>query len=197
MHHQVSVNHARLLQLVGDDATHEMGLCRAQRGHQVVQLLPVRRRHSGEATTLLATASLAASITTGRRRLARMVGEDLHQQFVGGLLQLIDDGVVEGVLVLLQPTGDVVRHATGVMGNGEVAGRVAGLRDSRLTEWRRLAQMVGRQLLSERLIGGLGEHRLLFQDGQDTHGLCGCVVVDILLRISSLFAVMWSCAFSI
>lgn len=37
-----------------------------------------------------------------------MVGEDFAQQLVATLLVKIDDGVVQGVLVLFQPTGDVV-----------------------------------------------------------------------------------------
>lgn len=51
----------------------------------------------------LATAT-AGSIT----RLARMISEDLDQKFVLALLELVNDGVVKRVLVLLEPTGDVV-----------------------------------------------------------------------------------------
>ena len=39
-----------------------------------------------------------------------MVGEDLADQRVVALLELVDDGVVERILVLLQPVGDVVGH---------------------------------------------------------------------------------------
>lgn len=51
----------------------------------------------------LATAT-AGSIT----RLARMISEDLDQKFVLALLELVNDSVVKRVLVLLEPTGDVV-----------------------------------------------------------------------------------------
>jgi hypothetical protein len=56
--------------------------------------------------------TLAAGITSaGRRsRLARMVSEDLNKQFVGGLLELVDNSVVQGVLVLLKPSSQVVGH---------------------------------------------------------------------------------------
>lgn len=50
--------------------------------------------------------TFATSITT--TRLSWMVGEDIHQQFVGALLEQVAHGVVQGVLVLFQPTSDVV-----------------------------------------------------------------------------------------
>lgn len=40
--------------------------------------------------------------------LTRMVSEDLLDQFVLTLLELVNDGVVERVLVLLKPSSDVV-----------------------------------------------------------------------------------------
>ena len=39
-----------------------------------------------------------------------MIGEDAVDQKIGSLFELIDDSVVQGILVLLQPAGDVVRH---------------------------------------------------------------------------------------
>lgn len=45
--------------------------------------------------------------TTG---LAGVIDENLLHQFVGTLLELIDDSVVQGILVLLEPAGNVVRH---------------------------------------------------------------------------------------
>lgn len=108
MHHQVRINYARLLQLVGDDATDEVRLSGSQSGHQVVQLLLVGRRHRGETTALLTTSALAAGGGSGVTRLTGMIGEDLHQQFVGRFLELVDHRVVQRVLVLLQPAGDVV-----------------------------------------------------------------------------------------
>lgn len=40
--------------------------------------------------------------------LTRVVSEDLNKQLVSSLLELVNDGVVKGVLVLLKPSGDVV-----------------------------------------------------------------------------------------
>lgn len=81
MHDQMGVDHARLLQLVGDDATDEVGLGGAQGGHQIVQLLLVGGRHSGEATALLSTSTLAtaAAAAAGVTGLTGMIGEDLHE----------------------------------------------------------------------------------------------------------------------
>lgn len=50
--------------------------------------------------------TLAASITT--TGLSRVVSEDLYQELVYTLLELIDDSVVQGILVLLEPSSDVV-----------------------------------------------------------------------------------------
>lgn len=54
--------------------------------------------------------TLAASVGGSATRLSWMIGEDLNQQSVLSLLELIDDSVVQRVLVLLQPSCDVVRH---------------------------------------------------------------------------------------
>lgn len=49
--------------------------------------------------------TLGGTSVTG---LTRVVSEDLYQQFVLTLLELVDNGVVKGVLVLLKPSSDVV-----------------------------------------------------------------------------------------
>ncbi len=50
-----------------------------------------------------------------------------------------------------------------------------------LLEGGRLAQVVDHELLLKGLVGGLGEQRLLLQDGQDAHGLLKHV--DALLQV--------------
>lgn len=57
--------------------------------------------------------TFASSVILATTRLSRVVGEDLLHQLVGTLLELIDDSVVQGILVLLQPAGNVVRHLGG------------------------------------------------------------------------------------
>ena len=52
--------------------------------------------------------TFATSITT--TRLTGMVREDGLDQMVGSLFELVNDSVVQGILVLFQPSGDVVRH---------------------------------------------------------------------------------------
>lgn len=58
------------------------------------------------------------------------------------------------------------------MANGEVSSNLARLWRFRLLEVGGLAQVVVHQLLFKGLIGGLGEHRLFFKDGEDTQWLC-------------------------
>lgn len=52
----------------------------------------------------------AAATSVSSAGLSRMVGEDLHQQFVAGLLELVNHSVVQGVFVLLKPSSEVVGH---------------------------------------------------------------------------------------
>jgi hypothetical protein len=46
-------------------------------------------------------------------RLSRMISEDLAEQIVATLLELIDHSVVQGILVLFQPVGNIVGHLIG------------------------------------------------------------------------------------
>lgn len=54
--------------------------------------------------------TFASSVILATTRLSRVVSEDILYQFVGTLLELVDDSVVQGILVLLKPAGDIVRH---------------------------------------------------------------------------------------
>lgn len=57
------------------------------------------------------------------------------------------------------------------MADGEVGCLLAWLGRFGFQEVRRFAQVVGVQFLLKGLIGGLGEHRFFFKDGEDTHRL--------------------------
>lgn len=57
------------------------------------------------------------------------------------------------------------------MADGEVSGLLARFRRLRLQEVGTLAEMIVVQLLLERLVGGLREHGLFLEDGEDTHRL--------------------------
>ncbi len=48
------------------------------------------------------------SVILATAGLTGVIGEDLLHQFVGTLLELVDDSVVQGILVLLEPAGNVV-----------------------------------------------------------------------------------------
>lgn len=53
--------------------------------------------------------TLAAGIGSGGTTgLAGVISEDLNKQLVGTLLELVDNSVVQGVLVLLKPSSQVV-----------------------------------------------------------------------------------------
>merc|ERR1719392_627330 len=99
-----------------------------------------------------------------------MISEALDQHGVGPILHHLDNGVIERILVLLQPSSQVVGDSGGIMDNTKVSIGVTHLGVG-LAEVGLLAKQVVKQLLSERLISGLGEERLLLKDGQQAHGL--------------------------
>ena len=102
---------------VGHKATHEVGLARVEGGHQLNQGDKVDGRHSLAATLLL----LLALVLGGSGGLARVVFPEKDQKLTGGGgLHDLDDSVVDGVLVLLKPSSDIVRHDTGVVRDGKV-----------------------------------------------------------------------------
>ena len=94
-----------------------------------------------------------------------MVSEAGNSQGVGSILDHLDNGVIERILVLLQPSGQVVGHGGGVVNNGEVRIRVRS--GVGLGEVGPLAEQVGVQLLTEGSVSGLGEQGLLFKDGKE------------------------------
>merc|ERR550519_2229927 len=146
-------------------ATHKVGLAGVESGHQLNQGDKVDRGDSLAATLLL----LLAVILGGGGWLTRVVFPQENQQGIGRLaLHDFDNRVVDGVLVLLEPSSDVVGHDSSVVGDGEV-GVLVGLglglqEDGKLTQG-------GLEFFLERLVGRLWEERLLLEDGPDAHGL--------------------------
>merc|ERR1712061_941971 len=119
--------------------------------------------------SLAATLLLLALLLGSGGGLARVVFPEENQQGAGGGgLHDLDHGVVDGVLVLLKPSSDVVGHDASVVGDGKVSVLV------RLGLWLeedwQLAQG-GLQLLLKGLVSGLREEGLLLEDGPDAHGL--------------------------
>ena len=96
--------------------------------------------------------------------------EEESQSLHCGLLVQPDHRLIQGVLVLVQPAGNVVVHSARVVHQGEV-GLSLALGRFGLLEVVGLAQVLVIQLVLEGGVRGLGEHALLFQDGEDAHRL--------------------------
>merc|ERR1719347_1089834 len=156
MHDKRSVDVSGLLDLVGDDATDEMRVSRVQVGHQLHQGLSVGGGNGHHGGTLL----LGAVI---------LLREDEGDDGVASGAHHADDSLVDGILVLEEPAGDVVSDGTGVVMDLEVSFGLALLGGLGLTERLVLAQMLAHHLLQVGLVGGLGDDALLLQHGQDTH----------------------------
>merc|ERR1719323_1571537 len=145
---------------------HKVRLARVKSGHELTKRDEVDRGHSLATTSLLLLLTLIFLHLSG---LARMISPEQNQELTGaGGLEDLNNSVVDRVLVLLQPSGDIVGHNTSVVRDGKVSILVSlglGLQeDGKLTK-RSL------QLLLKGLVSSLGEERLLLKDGPDTHGL--------------------------
>merc|ERR1719410_1762185 len=164
MHHKVGLNTSGNLVSVGHNTTDEVGLGLVEGGHQVIKLALEVGRHSLAASLLLPVLVLGSL-----KRLSRVVSEALNHQRVASILDHLDNGVIERILVLLEPSSQVVGHGGGVVNDGEMRIRVGpGVGLGKVGP---LTQQVGVELLAEGLVSGLGEERLLLKDGQESHGL--------------------------
>merc|ERR1719412_272438 len=165
VHDEWGLHLAGLLVGVGHKATHKVGFAGVEGGHQLNQGNQIDGGDSLAATLLL----LLAVILGSCRGLARVVFPEKNQQSAGGGgLHHFHNGVVDGILVLLQPSSDVVGHDSGVVGDGKVGVLVSlglGLQeDGKLTKG-------GLEFFLERLVCRIGEQRLLLKDGPDAHRL--------------------------
>merc|ERR1712073_87014 len=149
---------------VGHHATDEVGVGLVEGGHQVVKLTLEERGHS-----LAASLLLPVLILGGLKRLSGVVSEASNGQGIGAILDQLDNGVVQRILVLVQPSSQVVRHGGGVVDDSKVRIRVRP--GVGLGEVGPLAQQVLMELGTEGLVSGLGEERLLLKDGKEAHGL--------------------------
>merc|ERR1719191_1045147 len=153
VHDQVGLHTSGLLVGVGHHTTDEVRLSLVQGGHQVIQLALEVGGDSLAATLLL----LTTIVLGGLQGLAGVVSETLDHESVAS------------VLVLLEPASQVVGHGGGVVDDSKMC---VGVRSGvGLGEVGPLAQQVGVELLTEGLVSGLGEERLLLKDGEETHGL--------------------------
>merc|ERR1719412_3519806 len=149
---------------VGHHATDEVGGGLVEGGHQVIKLALEEGGHSLAASLLLPVLVLG-----GLKRLAGVVSEASNGQGIGAILDELDNGVVQRILVLVQPSSQVIRHGGGVVDDGKVRIRVRpGVGLGKVGS---LAQQVLVELGAEGLVSGLGEEGLLLKDGKETHGL--------------------------
>merc|ERR1719334_458370 len=154
VHDKRSVDVTGLLDLVGNDATHEVRVSRVQGSHQLKQGLSVGSGNGGHGGALLLLSGLL---------------EDEGDDGVGGALHHANDGVVDGILVLEEPASDVVADGTGVVVEGKVSLGHALLGRLGLGEGVVLAQVLVHHLLQVGLVGSLGDDTLFLQHGEDAH----------------------------
>merc|ERR1740123_1369474 len=174
VHHQARFHTSGLLVGVGHHTTDEVGLGLVEGVHQVVELALEVGGHG-----LAALALLPLLVLWSLHGLAGVILEALNGQIVATIFDQLNNGVVEGILVLVQPSSQVVGDGGGVVDDGKVrVGVGAGVG---LGELSPLAQQVGQQLLSKGGVSGLGEEGLFLKDGKEGHGLLKHV--NALLKI--------------
>merc|ERR1712241_649210 len=134
-------------------------------GHQIIQLALEVGGHSLATSLLLPVRCILGSL----KGLAGVVSEALDGQRGATVLDELNNGVIERILVLLEPASQVVGDSGGVVDDGKMRIRVrTGVGLGKVGS---LAQQVLMELGLEGLIGGLGEERLLLKDGKEAHGL--------------------------
>ena len=118
---------------IGNDAADEGRLSRHQHVDQVVQLVPEVGADSLEVGHLCGRLGLhhhplftPAMSWWGQilllLGLSRMVGIDFaEKRTILRFLQQIDNGVIDGIAVLVEPSSAVVRHGPGIVDDGKVS----------------------------------------------------------------------------
>merc|ERR1719210_3264236 len=164
VHDEARLHASGLLVSVGHHTTDEVGVGLVEGGHQVIKLTLEVRGHSLAASLLLPVLILGSL-----QRLSRVVSKALDGQSIATVLDKLNNGVIERILVLLEPASQVVGDGGSVVDNGKVRIRVrAGVGLGKVGP---LAQQVLVELGAEGLVSGLGEERLLLEDGKEAHGL--------------------------
>merc|ERR1719443_268373 len=166
VHDQWRLNISWLLVSVGHKTTDKVRSTIVEGGHQLSQGDKIDRGDSLATTSLL---FLLALLLLGLSWLSRMIfPEEDKQGTLGCGFEDLNNGVIDRVLVLLKPVGDVVVDNTSIVRNTKV-GILVSL-GGRLQEDGKLAQG-SLQLLLKGLVSSLGEEGLLLKNGPDTHGL--------------------------
>merc|ERR1711899_265614 len=101
--------------------------------------------------------------------LTRMVSKTSYHKRIATILQHFNNSVVQGILVLEEPSSQVVGYSGSIVDNSKVS---IGVRSwVSLLEVFFLAKQVLMEFGSKSGISCLGEKRLFFKNGQKTHGL--------------------------
>merc|ERR1712172_66929 len=101
--------------------------------------------------------------------LSRMVSKDGNHERIATIFQHLNNGVIERILVLEEPSSQVVGDHGSIMDNAKVSIRISFV--GRLTEVRLLTKQVVNEFGTEGLIRRLGEKSFFFKNRQKTHGL--------------------------
>merc|ERR1719189_1242632 len=120
VHDEVGLDTSGLLVGVGHHTTDEVGLGLVEGGHQVIKLTLEVGGHSLAASLLLPVRGILGSL----QGLARVVSEALDSKRVATVLDHLDNGVIERILVLLEPSSQVVGDSGSIMDDGKVRIRV-------------------------------------------------------------------------
>merc|ERR1719422_811532 len=141
-------------------------LTRVKGGHQLSKRDQVDRWDSLATTSLLLLLTL---ILLDFSWLSWMISPEEDKELTGaGGLHDLNNSVINGILILLKPSSDIVGHNTSIVRDGKVSILVSlglGLQE----DWQLAKGSL--QLLLKGLVGGLGEEGLLLKNGPNTHGL--------------------------
>jgi len=116
VHHQTRFNSTRLFVGVGDNTTNEMGLSLVESDHKVIKLALEIGGDSLATTLLLATSIILGSF----KGLSWMISEALNHERIASVLDHLNNGIVEGILVFVQPASQVVGDSGSIVDDCEM-----------------------------------------------------------------------------
>jgi hypothetical protein len=172
---QVWVHFTWAFVFVWNDASDKVWRSGFQVGHKSTEGFSVEGGYGLHSTTLLllflATGGLSFLFSFNLFFWGQPVGPDFTHEHKGRFFQELDNGVVQWILVLFQPVGDVVTDATGVVVKFEVDVSLTFGFGRSFTEVLVFAHVSQVKFFFVSFIGGFWEHTLFFEGGQDTHWL--------------------------
>merc|ERR1711972_389328 len=102
-----------------------------------------------------------------RSRLSGMVMPEEFHKLARASLKNIDNGVIDRILILFQPSSYIVADSTSIVNDGKVGIGISGRLG--LGHVCTFSQMLGLNLIFKSFVCGLGEVRFFFKNGPDTH----------------------------